>query len=1135
MSKPLDRVSEVYAGAASDPVFQRHLRARIHWTCRQVQGRRVLDVGCSQGLVPILLAREGFEVVGIDIEPSAIEQAQATLARENETVRAKTGLVLGDVFTAELELGAFDTVIAGEIMEHLTQPARLAERCRELLVEGGRFIVTVPFGVHPHPDHKTTFYLTALLEALGESFAPVEMELIHTPVNTGGPVPIVGLVARKLAAAAATDPAAMRTWLGFSERAFAASEGRYLAILDSLQQQRASLREQLTTHQQKQIELAAREKELRAQLMTAEKEWQGRLAASEQEHARLTEEWQEKLVEAQQERAQFEQEWQGKLATAQQERAQLEQEWQGKLATAQQERTQSEKEWQGKLATAQQERTRSEQEWQGKLATAQQERTQLEQQSRAQLKTLEKAASALRSERDELTGILGEAEQAVQALTLERDLLRQDLTALIAVEQRLRHGQKERDQLLRQLQRRIAMMEDATSYRLGLLLVRCAQRPYRLLLLPYRVAQLAVAALRRRASRRQGKLEPRLAPLPRDPAPAPAPVTRRAAVSPLTTDILTRLAGTRGKSGTPTAALKPPAASVTTPQPAPVAAAAPSPPVLDDETAKLLLSGLYEDPRRIKDLKVAAIFDEFSLECFRPDCGIITFRPDNWEPILSRERPHLLLVESAWKGNGGAWEYRVAQYNYPGAEELAALVQWCRERGIPSAFWNKEDPVHFDRFIETAKLFDVVFTTDANCIPRYRQAVGHERVYALPFAAQPRLHNPIRVPGYRGKPVCFAGSYYRNRHPKRQEEMDWLLDAAMDFGLEIYDRGYGQKGRGTENFVFPERFAQAIVGGASYREIVKVYKQYRVFLNVNSVTDSPTMFSRRVFELLACGTPVVSTPARGLQDLLGEEAVRVVASRREAEHALRRLLDDDVLRERLGLAGQRLIAGAHTYAHRLQEIASRVGYNIRPPAPPRISAIAWTDGRVAAADLIARVANQEGVLPQLVLVTGLQEAAAARESLAKTALAEHSVVLPSDRPRDGAAWWKEALAEAPGEYVALLSPEDHYGPRYLRDLAWALSCTHAEAVGKAAHFAANDGATPELMAAASENTYVDAVLPAAMLARRELVADLGWLGDALHDTAPVKAASAAGARVFAADRFNYLRAGAGVAAPGVDL
>src|SRR5699024_11732130 len=54
------------------------------------------------------------------------------------------------------------------------------------------------------------------------------------------------------------------------------------------------------------------------------------------------------------------------------------------------------------------------------------------------------------------------------------------------------------------------------------------------------------------------------------------------------------------------------------------------------------------------------------------------------------------------------------------SSEVTDLLAECRKRGIPTVFWNKEDPPHFDDFLPLAKLFDVVFTSDVRLVNEYR-------------------------------------------------------------------------------------------------------------------------------------------------------------------------------------------------------------------------------------------------------------------------------------------------------------------------------------------------------------------------------------------------------------------------------
>src|SRR5690606_11462591 len=141
---------------------------------------------------------------------------------------------------------------------------------------------------------------------------------------------------------------------------------------------------------------------------------------------------------------------------------------------------------------------------------------------------------------------------------------------------------------------------------------------------------------------------------------------------------------------------------------------------------------------------------------------------------------------------------KVAQNN----AELVAIVEWCRDRGVPTVFWNKEDPVHFATFLNVARLFDYVFTTDFDCLHRYKRALGHDRVSLLPFGCQPSVHNPLEK--YERKPsACFAGAYYA-RYPERQRDLEQLVGHLAKFtGIEIFDRNFGSD---NPDYSFPAEY-----------------------------------------------------------------------------------------------------------------------------------------------------------------------------------------------------------------------------------------------------------------------------------------------------------------------------------------
>ena len=441
-----------------------------------------------------------------------------------------------------------------------------------------------------------------------------------------------------------------------------------------------------------------------------------------------------------------------------------------------------------------------------------------------------------------------------------------------------------------------------------------------------------------------------------------------------------------------------------------------------------------------RKLKIASVLDTFSDSCFGNEADLVRIRPDNWRDILAAEKPDMLLVESAWNGNDGAWQYLIGTYGGSTRDKLRELIAECRKLHIPTAFWNKEDPPHFDKFIEAAALFDHVFTTDENCLPAYRERCGHDRVSALPFAASPVIHNPF-VTAPRDRDVCFAGTYYANRFEDRRKQMDVLLECAREFKFDIYDRMYGNKAPGYENYLFPERFREFIRGRLDYSDMLKAYRGYKVFLNTNSVVDSGTMFSRRVFELLACGTPVVTTPSVGIRRFFGP-LVGEITDVEKGRAQVRRLLTDAEHYRRIQAAGIREVLGKHTYAIRLETMAEALGFSWRRPVcRMAVFAVPGRDG----ADGIAAMLSRQTLRPAAVVLS--RKNASLRAKLAAAGFDVHLCDSP-DAPE---------LAAAGINAAAWMDASCHYGPGYLLDASLAMLYDAGALSGMAADWQRRSG------------------------------------------------------------------------------
>jgi Glycosyl transferases group 1 len=321
-----------------------------------------------------------------------------------------------------------------------------------------------------------------------------------------------------------------------------------------------------------------------------------------------------------------------------------------------------------------------------------------------------------------------------------------------------------------------------------------------------------------------------------------------------------------------------------------------------------------------RNLRVALIADELTRSCLAFECQVRHLTPFNAKLVLKYWKPDLLLVESAWQGRRNAWKYKIAAYPHrPDRTNLRLnnVVTYARDLRIPCVFWNKEDGVHFDRFISSASLFDYVFTVDENCISRYKTFVGPDvRVAPLMFAVQPAIHAPSSN-GYVHRRACFLGSYGWHVHDRRRKWQQMLFAASSDIGLTVFDRN---SGRPSSNYRYPPLPWLEVRPSVPHTKTAQIYRDFMVSLNVNTVEDSGTMFSRRLIEILACGGLAVTTPALSV-DRYFKDYCHVVSSEEEGHDVLRHLKHGPSARDRnMATAGADYVLNNFTWRHRLAEV-----------------------------------------------------------------------------------------------------------------------------------------------------------------------------------------------------------------------
>ena len=330
--------------------------------------------------------------------------------------------------------------------------------------------------------------------------------------------------------------------------------------------------------------------------------------------------------------------------------------------------------------------------------------------------------------------------------------------------------------------------------------------------------------------------------------------------------------------------------------------------------------------------------------------------------------------------------------------------------------------------------------------------------------------------------------------------------------LDIFDR----HADGVGGDPFPTSYGSAVRGSLSYRDTLDAYRRYGAFLNVNTVRDSETMFSRRVFEVLACSTPVISTPSPGIDRLLGDHVV-TVHSAGEAADALDDLVEHPGAWRRMGHRAYRHVHREHTYTQRMGEILEFAAVPSGQDVPGAALIIAAVSDVGEAQQIVTMAAEQETAPHTVALVVDARRLDA--QSVREVAEGRCHVVGLDRRPTTG-----DLLDIARGlddiRYAMLWQPEHLYGPHFVTDTLLAFDFARSPVVGKSAHYRADDySRLTELEAGVSFG-------PAADLVAGSICIDLRAAGPSMGDRPGSSRGTVVPSAGYAIDPYNFVACGA---------
>jgi SAM-dependent methyltransferase len=202
----------IVPGQVDPDLFHEHM-ARYAFACRLARHKRVLDAACGAGYGSAALAAQASFVAALDISLEAVQAAARAYLRPN------LAFLAARAEQAPFPDGAFDLIVAFEVIEHLEDWRALLAEARRLLAPGGQFIVSTPNRLYyaetraaagPNPFHVREFDYAEFRAALEEFFPFTAIYLQnHSGAITFSPPALPGPAAAELAPdAAPPDPQA---------------------------------------------------------------------------------------------------------------------------------------------------------------------------------------------------------------------------------------------------------------------------------------------------------------------------------------------------------------------------------------------------------------------------------------------------------------------------------------------------------------------------------------------------------------------------------------------------------------------------------------------------------------------------------------------------------------------------------------------------------------------------------------------------------------------------------------------------------------------------------------------------------------------------------------------------------------
>lgn len=130
-----------YGWDASDPGSSSYLNPKVIEMVAAYKPKRILDIGCGNGLLAKQLKLAGYDVVGVEYDQTGVDVARATYP---DIPFYRFG-VQDDPTELLAQEAPFDMIVSTEVVEHLFAPHLLVTYSAAVLVDKGIILLSTPY------------------------------------------------------------------------------------------------------------------------------------------------------------------------------------------------------------------------------------------------------------------------------------------------------------------------------------------------------------------------------------------------------------------------------------------------------------------------------------------------------------------------------------------------------------------------------------------------------------------------------------------------------------------------------------------------------------------------------------------------------------------------------------------------------------------------------------------------------------------------------------------------------------------------------------------------------------------------------------------------------------------------------